>query len=188
MRCPLCQTRTHTVFGEGNVDAEVFFIGEGPGNHEDLQGRPFVGRSGQLLDKMIAGMGLSRQQVYISNIVKCRPPENREPSPDEVATCSPYLVRQLDCVRPKVIVTLGKPAAWYILQTKLPMAKLRGEWHLWKGIKVMATYHPAYILRNYNDETRRKVWNDLQAVMKEIGLDKGAKNLPDRGTTDAEVG
>src|SRR5205814_5029346 len=118
-RCRLCETRTNTVFGEGDADAKIMFIGEGPGENEDLQGRPFVGRAGELLNKMIAGMGLNREQVYIGNIVKCRPPGNRVPAPDEVATCTPYLERQIEIIRPRAIVTLGLPAKQYMLQTKL---------------------------------------------------------------------
>jgi DNA polymerase len=169
-RCRLCQARKHTVFGEGDVDAAIFFIGEGPGETEDRMGRPFVGRAGQKLDEMIAAMGLRRNQVYIGNIVKCRPPGNREPAPDEVQTCTPYLVRQLEVVRPKVIVTLGRPATNYMLQSNMSMGALRGQWQSWRGIKLMPTYHPAYILRNYTVETRKAVWNDLQKVMAELGL------------------
>jgi uracil-DNA glycosylase family 4 len=169
-KCRLCETRTNTVFGEGDPDARIFFIGEGPGENEDLQGRPFVGRAGDLLNKWIAAMGLAREQVYIGNIVKCRPPNNREPAPDEVATCTPYLQRQLEVVRPRVIITLGRPSAQYMLQSKLAMGKLRGNWHAWRGIKLMPTYHPAYVLRQYTVETRGAVWADLQKVMAELGL------------------
>lgn len=169
-RCRLHQTRTNTAFGEGDPDAPIFFIGEGPGENEDLQGRPFVGKAGQLLDKMINAMGLKRGQVYIANIVKCRPPNNRVPAPDEVATCTPYLLRQLELVRPKVIVTLGLPASRYMLQSDLSMGKLRGRWHTWRGIKLMPTYHPAYILRSYTQQVRAAVWSDLQQVMGEVGL------------------
>lgn len=169
-KCPLHRTRKHTVFGEGDVDAQIFFIGEGPGETEDDTGRPFVGRAGQLLDKMIAGMGLQRQQVFIANIVKCRPPNNRVPAPDEVATCTPYLQRQLEIVRPKVIVTLGLPATKYMLQSALTMGRLRGQWHSWRGIKLMPTYHPSYVLRVYTQETRQAVWSDLQKVMAELKL------------------
>lgn len=169
-RCRLCQHRTHTVFGEGDADAKIFFIGEGPGENEDLQGRPFVGRAGELLNKWIAAMGLSREQVYIGNIVKCRPPDNREPAPDEVASCSPYLEKQIEIICPQVIVALGRPATQHLLQTKLPMNKLRGQWYQWRGIKLMPTYHPAYVLRNYSYETRSAVWSDLQQVMKFLGL------------------
>jgi DNA polymerase len=170
-KCRLCEQRTQTVFGEGDVDARIFFIGEGPGENEDKTGRPFVGRAGQLLDKMIAGMGLQREQVYIANIVKCRPPGNRVPMPDEVATCTPYLERQLEIVRPAVIVTLGLPAAKYMLQDpKITMGRVRGKWQLWRGIKLMPTYHPSYVLRQYTPQTRAAVWSDLQAVMAELGL------------------
>jgi DNA polymerase len=169
-RCRLHATRTNTVFGEGDADAQIFFIGEGPGENEDLSGRPFVGKAGQLLDKMIGGMGLRRDQVMIANIVKCRPPGNRVPAPDEVATCTPYLVRQLEIVRPKVIVTLGRPAASYMLDTKLPMGKLRGQWQSWRGIKLMPTFHPSYVLRTYTDEVRKAVWSDLKKVLVELGL------------------
>lgn len=169
-RCRLCETRTNTVFGEGDADAKIFFIGEGPGENEDLSGRPFVGKAGQLLDKMIAGMGLKREQVYIANIVKCRPPNNRVPAPDEVATCTPYLVRQLEIIRPRVIVTLGLPSAKYMLNTKSTMGRLRGQWQEWRGIKLMPTFHPAYLLRSYTEENRAAVWSDLKAVMAEVGL------------------
>jgi uracil-DNA glycosylase len=169
-KCRLCETRTNTVFGEGDANARIFFIGEGPGENEDLQGRPFVGRAGELLNKWIAAMGLQREQVYIANIVKCRPPSNREPAPDEVATCTPYLQRQLEIVRPDVIITLGKPSAQYMLQSKLAMGRLRGQWHEWRGIKLMPTYHPAYVLRQYTYETRSAVWSDLQKVMAELNL------------------
>src|SRR5688572_25247229 len=148
-KCRLCETRTNTVFGEGDADARIFFIGEGPGENEDLQGRPFVGRAGELLNKWIAAMGLQREQVFIANIVKCRPPNNREPALDEVATCTPYLQRQLEIIRLQVIITLGRPSAQYMLQSKLSMGRLRGQWHDWRGIKLMPTYHPAYVLRQY---------------------------------------
>ncbi|HTW95420.1 MAG TPA: uracil-DNA glycosylase family protein [Tepidisphaeraceae bacterium] len=170
VKCRLCEARTHTVFGEGDPDAQIFFIGEGPGENEDLQGRPFVGRAGQLLDKMIAAMGLERKQVFIANIVKCRPPGNRVPAPDEVATCTPYLVRQIEIIRPKVIVTLGLPAAKYMLGTSQTMGRLRGQWQQWRGTKLMPTFHPAYLLRSYTEENRKMVWSDLKAVMKELGL------------------
>jgi uracil-DNA glycosylase len=169
-KCRLCEKRTNTVFGEGDADAAIFFIGEGPGETEDLTGRPFVGRAGELLNKMIAGMGLRREQVFIANIVKCRPPGNREPATDEVATCTPYLVRQIEIVRPKVIVTLGRPSAQYMLNTKTSMGRLRGQWQSWRGIRLMPTYHPAYLLRAYTEENRRAVWSDLQQVMSEVGL------------------
>jgi DNA polymerase len=169
-RCRLCETRTNTVFGEGDADAKIFFIGEGPGENEDLQGRPFIGRAGELLNKWIAAMGLQREQVFIANIVKCRPPGNREPVPDEVATCTPYLLRQIEIIRPSVLITLGRPSSQYMLQTKESMGKMRGRWHEWRGIKLMPTYHPAYVLRSYTYETRSAVWSDLQLVMKELKL------------------
>jgi DNA polymerase len=169
-KCRLCETRTNTVFGEGDANAKIFFIGEGPGENEDLKGRPFVGRAGELLNKWVSAMGLAREQVFIANIVKCRPPGNREPAPDEVATCTPYLQRQLEIVRPHVIITLGRPSAQYMLQSKLSMGKLRGQWHEWRGIKLMPTYHPAYVLRQYTVETRGAVWSDLKKVMAELNL------------------
>jgi uracil-DNA glycosylase len=169
-RCRLCETRTRTVFGEGDADARIFFIGEGPGENEDRTGRPFVGKAGQLLDRMIGAMGLRREQVFIANVVKCRPPGNREPAPDEVATCTPYLVRQLEVVRPSVIVTLGRPATQYMLQTKQSMSRLRGQWQEWRGIKLMPTFHPAYVLRQYTEDVRAAVWGDLKKVMAELGL------------------
>ncbi len=169
-KCRLHEKRTRTVFGEGDPDAAIMFIGEGPGENEDLQGRPFVGKAGQLLDKMINAMGLRRDQVYICNIVKCRPPNNREPAPDETATCTPYLIEQIETVRPQAIVTLGKPASQFILQSKLSMSKLRGVWHSWRGIRVMPTYHPAYVLRQYTRQTREAVWSDLKQVLDALGM------------------
>jgi DNA polymerase len=170
-RCRLCETRKNTVFGEGSPDAKFFFIGEGPGENEDIQGRPFVGRAGEMLNKWIAAMGLRREDVYIANIVKCRPPGNRVPMPDEVATCTPYLERQLEIIRPRVIVTLGLPALKYMMNDpKLTMGRSRGQWREWRGIKLMPTYHPAFVLRQYTDETRAAVWSDLKLVMSEVGL------------------
>lgn len=176
-KCRLCETRTHTVFGEGDVDAPIFFIGEGPGETEDQTGRPFVGRAGELLNKMIAGMGLRREQIFIANVVKCRPPNNRVPAPDEVATCTPYLERQLEIVQPRAIVTLGLPATQYMLQTKMSMGRLRGTWHAWRGIHLMPTYHPAYVLRNPTYDTRAAVWSDLKQVLAHLGLPVPSKNL-----------
>jgi len=175
--CRLCQTRTHTVFGEGDVDARLMFIGEGPGENEDLSGRPFVGRAGDLLERQINAMGLARDRVFIANIVKCRPPGNRAPAPDETLACTPFLVRQIEIVRPAVIVTLGLPATQFVLSTKIAMGKLRGNWHAWRGIDVMPTYHPAYLLRNYTDEVRRMVWSDLQQVMERLGLAAPRKEI-----------
>jgi len=169
-KCRLHETRTNTVFGEGDPDARIFFIGEGPGETEDHTGRPFVGRAGELLNKQIAAMGLRREQVFIANIVKCRPPGNRVPAPDEVATCTPYLERQLEIVRPKVIVTLGLPAAKYMLKSSSTMGRLRGQWQDWRGIRLMPTYHPSFLLRSPTYENRSAVWSDLQKVMAEVGL------------------
>jgi uracil-DNA glycosylase family 4 len=176
-RCVLSKTRTNTVFGEGAADADLVFVGEGPGADEDASGRPFVGRAGELLTKMIIAMGLSREQVFIANVVKCRPPNNRTPAPEEVSTCWPYLVQQLQIICPKVIVTLGNPATQTLLQTKTGITRLRGEFQPLPaigeglaGISVMPTFHPAYLLRNYSVETRGKVWSDLQQVMQLLGL------------------
>jgi len=170
-KCRLCETRTNTVFGEGDVDSKIFFIGEGPGENEDLQGRPFVGRAGEMLNKWIAAMGLRREDVYIANIVKCRPPGNRVPMPDEVATCTPYLERQLEIIRPRVIVTLGLPSLKYMMNDpKLTMGRSRGQWRDWRGIKLMPTFHPAYVLRSPTPEVRGAVWSDLKLVMADLGL------------------
>jgi DNA polymerase len=169
-KCPLHETRTQTVFGEGDPAARLVFIGEGPGQNEDETGRPFVGRAGDLLNKMIVAMGLRREDVFIANVVKCRPPNNRQPTAAETAACTPYLVEQMETIRPKVIVTLGLPASQFMLGSKLPMAKLRGQWHDWRAIKLMPTYHPAYLLRAYTTANRRKVWEDLQQVAQELGL------------------
>ena len=168
--CILHERRKNTVLGEGDPDAKIMFIGEGPGENEDLQGRPFVGRAGELLNKMIAGMGLKREQVYIANIVKCRPPNNREPAPDEVATCTPFLEKQIEIIRPRVIVTLGRPALQHMLQQKISISKMRGQWLNWRGIRLMPTFHPAYLLRNYTKETRAAVWSDLKQVLTELGM------------------
>ncbi len=176
-KCVLGTTRTNSVPGEGNPHAQIVFVGEGPGADEDAQGRPFVGRSGQLLDKIITNaMGLKRSDVYICNIVKCRPPENREPRPEEIISCLPFLKRQLGLIRPKVIVALGAPAAKTLLETNKPIGQLRGRFHDFNfddfspPIKLMPTFHPAYLLRNYSDENRRKVWEDMKTVLAELGL------------------
>lgn len=169
-KCRLCEKRTNTVFGEGSLTAKLLFIGEGPGEDEDLTGRPFVGRSGQLLGKMIVAMGLTREQVFIANVVKCRPPGNRAPQPDEIAACTPYLLQQIQTIRPQVIVTLGLPATQFMLQTTRPMKDMRGIWQTWRGIKLMPTYHPSYVLRSYTPNVRGAVWSDLQKVMVELGL------------------
>src|ERR1700693_3621804 len=167
-RCKLCRGRTKIVFGDGNPKAELVFVGEGPGHDEDIQGLPFVGRAGKLLTQMIEAMGLTREQVYICNVVKCRPPENRKPEDDEVATCSPYLFRQLDVIAPKAIVCLGLTAAQALLKTKDSISRFRGEWFDYRGTKLLATYHPAYLLRN--PAAKSEVWKDLQKVMAYLGL------------------
>jgi DNA polymerase len=166
-RCKLCAGRTHIVFGVGNPRARLMFVGEGPGRDEDLQGEPFVGRAGQLLNDIITkGIGLKREDVYIANVVKCRPPENRNPEPDEVAACEPFLKRQIDLVRPEIIVGLGKFAVQTLLQSKAPITKVRGNWHRYHGIKLMPTFHPAYLLRNPAD--KKLVWEDIKKVIKEL--------------------
>ena len=167
-RCKLHKGRNKIVFGDGNPKAQLVFVGEGPGADEDMQGLPFVGRAGKLLTQMIEAMGLQRKDVYICNVVKCRPPENRAPEPDEVSTCSPYLMRQIDSIHPKVIVCLGATAAKTILNTTRGISQFRGEWLEWRGHKLMATYHPAYLLRN--PPAKADVWKDLQKVMAELGL------------------
>jgi uracil-DNA glycosylase family 4 len=167
-RCKLHKARNKIVFGDGNPKAELVFVGEGPGADEDAQGLPFVGRAGKLLTQMIEAMGLQRKDVYICNVVKCRPPENRTPEPDEVLTCSPFLLRQIDAIKPKVIVCLGAVAAKTLLQTARGISHFRGEWQEWRGHKLMATYHPAYLLRN--PPAKADVWKDLQKVMAELGL------------------
>jgi uracil-DNA glycosylase len=171
-KCILCEKRTNTVFGEGDVMAQIMFVGEGPGADEDEQGRPFVGRAGQKLTEMIIAMGLTREQVYIGNIVKCRPPDNRVPAPDEMASCIAYLYRQIEIIRPTVLVSLGLTASRGLLKTQNTMSRMRGQWHSFKGIKTMPTFHPSYVLRNYTPETRKQVWSDLQLVMAEVGLPK----------------
>jgi uracil-DNA glycosylase len=169
IRCKLHKGRTKIVFGDGHPHAKLLFIGEGPGRDEDLQGLPFVGRAGKLLTQMIEAMGLRRSDVYICNVVKCRPPENRAPEKDEVAACSPFLFRQIDLVAPKVIVCLGSIAAQTILETARGISQFRGQWLEFRGRKLMATYHPAYLLRN--PAAKSEVWKDLQKVMAELGLE-----------------
>jgi DNA polymerase len=170
-RCRLHAGRTNVVFGVGNPRARLMFIGEGPGADEDAQGEPFVGRAGQKLNDMIRAIGLERAQVYIANVVKCRPPDNRDPKPDEIATCSPFLVGQIEAIRPAVIVTLGSPATRTLLNTKIGITRLRGTWHEYRGLPVMPTYHPAYLLRAYTEENRRKVWEDLKAARARMDRD-----------------
>ena len=167
-RCRLHQRRNKIVFGVGNPRAELVFVGEGPGHDEDVQGLPFVGRAGKLLTQMIEAMGMQREDVYICNVVKCRPPENRKPENDEVATCSPYLFRQLDVIGPKAIVCLGATAAQALLKTTDSISRFRGTWFDYRGTKLMATYHPAYLLRN--PAAKSEVWKDLQKVMAHLGL------------------
>lgn len=168
-RCPLAYAgRRNIVFGEGDPSARLMFVGEGPGADEDESGRPFVGKAGQLLNNMIAAMGLRREEVYIANIVKCRPPANRVPEFVEATTCSQFLARQIDVVRPEVIVALGATAATYLLGVKQPLSTLRGVWHNVRGAKVAVTYHPAFLLRD--PRQKGEAWKDLQRVMAEMGL------------------
>ena len=167
-RCKLSKTRTKIVFGSGNPNADLMFVGEGPGRDEDLSGEPFVGRAGKLLTDMIKAMGLQREDVYIANVVKCRPPDNRLPEKDEIAACSPFLMRQIDTIKPKVICTLGSCSAQMLLQTTQGISKLRGEWFDFRDSKLMPTYHPAYLLRNPG--AKPEVWKDLQKVMAVLGL------------------
>jgi DNA polymerase len=174
-RCKLHKTRTNIVFADGNPNAQLVFVGEGPGHDEDVQGLPFVGRAGKLLTQMIEAMGMQRKDVYICNVVKCRPPENRLPEKDEVAECSPFLLRQLDTINPKVIVCLGACAAQTLLETNRGISSFRGEWLDFRGRKLMATYHPAYLLRN--PSAKSEVWKDLQKVMALLGL-QPKKNKP----------
>jgi len=162
-RCKLCSGRKNIVFGVGNPKAKLVFVGEGPGAEEDNQGIPFVGAAGQLLTKMIAAMGYTRDEVYICNVVKCRPPGNRNPEPDEIEACQPFLEAQLNAIRPSVIVTLGKFAAQTLLRTDTPITRLRGQWREYVGIPLMPTFHPAYLLRNPAE--KKSAWTDLQAVM-----------------------
>jgi uracil-DNA glycosylase family 4 len=165
-RCPLSSLRKNLVFGEGHHQAELVFVGEAPGGDEDREGRPFVGRAGQLLTRIIKAMGLSRKDVYICNILKCRPPGNRNPEPAEIAACEPFLIRQLQAIAPKVICALGSFAARTLLKNDVPITTLRGRFHTYEGIKVMPTFHPAYLLRNPG--AKKQVWEDMQMVMKEL--------------------
>ncbi|HWN96786.1 MAG TPA: uracil-DNA glycosylase [Methylomirabilota bacterium] len=176
MKCAhLASTRKNVVFGVGNIDAAIMFVGEAPGADEDLQGEPFVGAAGQLLTRMIGAMGLSRDHVYIANILKCRPDMpagssgNRKPTPEEMQTCIPYLHAQIDLIGPKVLIALGGTAMEGLLG-KSGITKLRGQWHTYRGIPLMPTYHPAYLLRNQSNAEKRKVWEDLMAVMEKAGL------------------
>jgi uracil-DNA glycosylase family 4 len=173
-RCRLCEGRNAIVFGAGSSRAKVMFVGEGPGADEDRQGIPFVGRAGQLLTDIITkGMGLSRDDVYIANVVKCRPPKNREPQPDEVAICLPFLEAQIEAIHPEVIVALGKSAVQALLSTPVQITKFRGQWTNFRGIDLMPTFHPSYLLRN--PSAKREVWQDIQQVMARLGM-----TLPER--------
>ncbi|HEX8984194.1 MAG TPA: uracil-DNA glycosylase [Bryobacteraceae bacterium] len=173
-RCPLHkQGRKQIVFGVGNPNTELMFVGEAPGADEDQQGEPFVGRAGQLLNNMIAAMGLKREDVYIANIIKCRPPSNRTPEREECEICSPFLFRQIDVIQPKVIVALGAVAAKTLLGVNDTMANLRGHWYEYRGRKLAVTYHPAYLLRD--PRQKAEAWKDLQRVMRELGLQAPAK-------------
>lgn len=167
-KCQLSLHRTNVVAGEGNPDADLMFIGEAPGRDEDMQGKPFVGRAGKLLTRIINAMRLERNQVFIANIIKCRPPNNRNPFPDEIKACSSYLERQLQIINPKIICTLGKFSSQTLLNTEESISRLRGSFHEYKGIKVMPTYHPAYLLRNPSG--KKLVWDDMQKIMEELNL------------------
>lgn len=175
-RCPLGDLRTNAVSGEGNAQARIAFVGEAPGADEDAQGRPFVGRAGKLLDKIIAAMGFEREEVFIGNVLKCQPPKNRDPRPEEIVKCMPFTQEQLEIIKPEIIVALGAHAARTLLDTTKPIGQLRGKFHdyypgaMAKPIKLMATYHPAYLLRNYSEASRRAVWEDMQQVLTELGL------------------
>jgi uracil-DNA glycosylase len=169
-KCRLARSRTKAVPGEGSLGAELMFIGEGPGRDEDMQGIPFVGEAGKLLTKIIKAMKFTREEVYITNVVKCRPPGNRNPETDEMNLCRDYLMRQIDMIKPKVIVTLGNVPTKYLLQTHAGITSLRGSFHSFRNIKVMPTFHPSYLIRRKDDiNLRRKVWNDMQKVMTVLG-------------------
>ena len=180
-KCPLAQTRTHFVFGAGNPDANLMLIGEAPGRDEDLKGEPFVGKAGQLLDKTLAAIDFKREEVYIGNIIKCRPPGNRDPLPEEIALCLPYLLHQIEIIRPKVILTLGRISTQVLLKTNAPLSRLRGEVHDFNGIAVIATYHPAALLRN--PQWKVPTWKDVQELRRvydEIVGDKPEWHPPKR--------
>jgi DNA polymerase len=169
-RCPeLCSTRTQTVFGQGEPGVELCFVGEAPGEDEDRQGLPFVGAAGQLLNKIIAACGLKREEVYIMNMLRCRPPRNRTPLPNEVANCRGFLERQIDLVRPKFICALGGCAATNLLQSTLSLGRLRGRFHEYRGIPVLVTYHPAFLLPHRSPEKKREVWDDMKMLMQRMG-------------------
>ena len=178
-RCKLSKGRKHIVFGEGSPGAALMFIGEAPGKEEDIQARPFVGDAGKLLTRMIEKMGLVREDVYIGNIVKCRPPLNREPEEDEMKTCTPFIDRQIEIISPKVIISLGRISAQTLIDTKIPISKLRGKFYEYRGIPLMPTFHPAYLLRNPKDKWL--VWEDMQKVielLRKSGITKGPALQP----------
>jgi DNA polymerase len=175
-RCKLSRERKHLVFGEGSPDAALMFIGEAPGKEEDIQARPFVGDAGKLLTRMIEKMGLAREDVYIGNIVKCRPPLNRDPEEDEMKTCSPFIDRQIEIISPKVIISLGRVSAQTLIATKIPISKLRGKFYEYKGIPLMPTFHPAYLLRNPRDKWL--VWEDMQKVLELLKEKGGVREEP----------
>jgi len=166
--CGLCRTRTQTVFADGTGRSRIMFVGEAPGADEDATGVPFVGRAGQLLTKMIGAMGLDRADVYIANVLKCRPPGNRNPEPAEIAACRPYLETQIEVVKPAVLVAMGKFAAQFLLETEEPITRLRGRWGTRQGIAVMPTFHPSFLLRQ--PERKKEAWEDLQQVLRKLGL------------------
>jgi len=166
-RCPLAEKRINIVFGAGNPQARLVLVGEAPGRDEDVKGLPFVGEAGKLLDKILQAMNLSREEVYICNVLKCRPPGNRDPQPNEIASCEPFLKQQLALIQPEIIVTLGRFAAQELLKTTEPISKLRGHWHEYEGIPLMPTFHPAYLLRNPSG--KRPVWEDMKQVMRRLG-------------------
>lgn len=175
VRCRLANGRRQVVVGSGNRDADLMFVGEAPGRDEDIEGFPFVGRAGKLLTDIIGAMQLRREDVYIANVIKCRPPENRNPEPDELAACRPWIDRQIELVAPRVIVTLGKFAAQSFLGRGVAISSVRGEWHSYGSIRVMPTYHPAYLLRT--PSAKKDVWKDMQEVMVELGIAVPEKNV-----------
>jgi uracil-DNA glycosylase len=168
-KCSLAKSRTQVVYGVGNPNADLMFIGEAPGREEDIQGEPFVGRAGQLLTDIIKAMKLTRDDVYIANVIKCRPPENRNPEPEELDECRPYIRRQVEIIQPKVIVTLGRFALQSLTEKAFAISSVRGQWLEYNGVRVMPTYHPAYLLRN--PAAKKEVWADMKKVMSELGLD-----------------
>lgn len=171
-RCPLSRGRRNLVFGVGNPQARLVFVGEGPGREEDERGEPFVGEAGRLLDRILFAIGLERSEVYICNVVKCRPPGNRDPAPDEIATCQPFLTRQLAAIAPELIVTLGRVASQALLGETTPISRLRGQWRAYRGVPLLPTYHPAFLLRN--PAAKREVWEDMKLVLKRL---RDARNV-----------